>query len=135
MQNLGSVMLIPQRDLELLLGDGSLPQGFVNEYNFTATKEAMRTEVPRGENSTFFFLPSKSNFLKSPLFFFQQTHSYEGPDILNVQLSHWSSGITCLLGCRFNGSASPFRILSSHDLSLSIACETSKLYPTTIMSN
>lgn len=69
MQNLGSVMLIPQRDLELLLGDGSLPQGFVNEYNFTATKEAMRTEVPRGENSTFFFLPSKSNFLKSPLFF------------------------------------------------------------------
>lgn len=64
MQSLGSALLIPQCDSELLLGDKSLPQGFVNEYNFTTTKEAMGTEVPRGENRHFLVFSLQIKFSK-----------------------------------------------------------------------
>lgn len=64
MQNLGSALLIPECDFVLLLRDKSLPQGFVNEYNFTTTKEAMGTEVPRGENRHFLVFSFQIKFSK-----------------------------------------------------------------------
>lgn len=49
------VSLIPERSLQLSLRKGHLPQGLVNEYNFTATKEAPRTESSGGKTVPPFF--------------------------------------------------------------------------------
>lgn len=78
MQNLGSALLIPQCDSELLLGDKSFPQGFANEYNFTTTKRPWELKFLEGKTGTFLFFPSKSNFLKSLLFYPTDTQS-KGP--------------------------------------------------------
>lgn len=45
------VGLIPERPLQLSLRKGHLPQGLVSEYNFTATKEAPRTESSGGKTA------------------------------------------------------------------------------------
>lgn len=64
MQNLGSALLIPQCDSELLLGDKSFPQGFANEYNFTTTKRPWELKFLEGKTGTFLFFSFQIKFSK-----------------------------------------------------------------------
>lgn len=62
---------------------GSFPGGFVNEYNFTATKDRGRTESSGGKRALSFF--PKSNFSGRNCFL-RQTRTHMGPDLANASL-------------------------------------------------
>ena len=78
--------LLLQHLFQLLFSPGSFPGGFVNEYNFTATKDTRRTESSRGKRALS-FLP-KSNF-SSRNSFLRQTRNHMGPDLANASLFPW----------------------------------------------
>lgn len=67
--------LIPQRHLQLPLGEGSFPTGFVNEYNCPATENAIRTESSRGKRALFCFYASRV-FKVTAVFSSGHTHSH-----------------------------------------------------------
>lgn len=75
--------LLLQHLFQLLHSPGSFPGGFVNEYNFTATKDRGRTESSGGKRALSFF--PKSNF-SSRNCFLRQARTHMGPDLANASL-------------------------------------------------